>query len=167
MPNDLKYRCYHFSVNTVKFLKGRGWDAFCMIVAKQVMRSAMSVGANVVEAQNSSTRTEFKRFYEIALKSCTETSYWLCLLRDGFEVKDEQFEKILKESTELTKILGTSVISLKKGIKNVKTDNKYDADINKNKQIQSLDTDKSFNSFGSIKIDITNFTFDREAANER
>jgi four helix bundle protein len=117
MPNDIKYRCYHFSVDTIRFLKDKKWDAFSIIVAKQVMRSAMSVGANVVEAQNSSSRIEFKRFYEIALKSSTETSYWLCLLRDGFDIKGESFESLLKESAELTKILGASVLSIKKGIK--------------------------------------------------
>jgi four helix bundle protein len=118
MPNDLKYRCYHFSVNTINYLKNKKWNSFSLIVAKQVMRSAMSVGANVVEAQNSSSRVEFKRFYEIALKSSTETSYWLCLLRDGFDCKDDNFESLLKESAELTKILGTSVLSIKKGINN-------------------------------------------------
>ncbi|MCW3121893.1 MAG: ribosomal protein [Flavipsychrobacter sp.] len=117
MPSDIKYRCYHFSINTVKYLKGKKWDSFSLIVVKQVMRSAMSVGANVVEAQNSSTRTEFKRFYEIALKSSAETTYWLCILRDGFDCKEDDIGLLLKESTEISKILGASVLSIKKGIK--------------------------------------------------
>lgn len=73
----------------------------------------MSVGANVVEATNSSTRTEFKRYYEIALKSGNETKYWLCILRDGFEVKDEEIRDLLKECDEITKILAASIITLK------------------------------------------------------
>jgi four helix bundle protein len=117
MPNDIKYRCYHFSINTVKFLKNNKWEPFGLIVAKQLMRSAMSVGANVVEAQNSSSRLEFKRFYEIALKSSTESTYWLCILRDGFECTEQELKSLLKESTEISKILGASVISLKKGLK--------------------------------------------------
>lgn len=78
------------------------------------MRSAMSVGANVVEAANSSTRTEFKRYYEIALKSGNETKYWLCILRDGFEVVDDEIKDLLKQCDEITKILASSVITLKK-----------------------------------------------------
>lgn len=73
----------------------------------------MSVGANVVEATNSSTRTEFKRYYEIALKSGNETKYWLCILRDGFEIKDDEIKEILKKCDELTKILASSIIKLK------------------------------------------------------
>ena len=78
------------------------------------MRSASSVGANVVEAKNSSTRTEFKRYYEIALKSCNESKYWICLLRDGFDKKDEELNKILNEGDEISKILAASIIKLKK-----------------------------------------------------
>jgi four helix bundle protein len=77
------------------------------------MRSAMSVGANVVEAINSSSRIEFKRYYEIALKSGNETKYWLCILRDGFEIKDNEIKELLKECDELCKILASSVLSLK------------------------------------------------------
>ena len=80
----------------------------------------MSVGANIVEAQNSSSRLEFKRFYEIALKSSAETKYWLCILRDGFDYKDEGIELLLKECTEISKILGASVVSIKNGITNKK-----------------------------------------------
>lgn len=73
----------------------------------------MSVGANVVEAANSSTRLEFKRYYEIALKSGNETKYWLCILRDGFEMKDDEIKGLLKECDEITKILASSVLTLK------------------------------------------------------
>lgn len=49
----------------------------------QLIRSATSVGANLFEARASSSRLEFKKFYEIALKSANETKYWLCMLRDA------------------------------------------------------------------------------------
>lgn len=113
MANDIKYRCYNFSINTVKYLKDKKWDTFSLIAVKQVMRSAMSVGANVVEGANSSSRTEFKRYYEIALKSGNETKYWLCILRDGFDVTDDNLKKLLKECDEITKILAASILSLK------------------------------------------------------
>ncbi len=115
MANDIKYRCYEFSIKTVKYLKNKKWDGLSLIAVKQVMRSAMSIGANVVEAKNSSSRIEFKRYYEIALKSSNETKYWLCVLRDGFEIKDNEIKDLLKECDELSKILAASVLSLKKG----------------------------------------------------
>ena len=50
----------------------------------------------------------------IALKSCNESKYWICLLRDGFDKKDKELDKILKEADEISKILAASVIKLKK-----------------------------------------------------
>lgn len=113
MENDIKHRCYHFSLSVIKFLKCQKWDTLSLVIVKQLMRSATSVAANVVEAKNSSSRIEFKRYYEIALKSCNETKYWICLLRDGFLDKNVEIEKILKEADEISKILGASIIKLK------------------------------------------------------
>ncbi len=113
MEKDIKYRCYQFSLSVVKFLKSGNWDILSLVIVKQLMRSATSVGANVIEAKNSSTRLEFKRYYEIALKSCNETKYWICLLRDGFDKIDEQLNEILKEADEISKVLASSVIKLK------------------------------------------------------
>jgi four helix bundle protein len=81
------------------------------------MRSATSVGANIVEAKNSSSKLEFKRYYEIGLKSCNETKYWICLLRDGFDQDGNEIKLILKEADELSKILAASIIKLKSGLK--------------------------------------------------
>lgn len=110
---DIKYRCYQFSLSVIRFLKSGKWDSLSLVMVKQLMRLASSVGANVIEAKNSSTRIEFKRYYEIVLKSCNESKYWICLLRDGFELKDEILDKIIKEADELSKILAASVIKLK------------------------------------------------------
>lgn len=67
----------------------------------------------MIEAKNSSSKTEFKRFYEIALKSCNETKYWICLLRDGFEIKNEELNKLLNEAAEIFEISAASIIKLK------------------------------------------------------
>lgn len=113
MGKEIKLRCYQFSLSTIRFLKKRKWDSLSLVVVKQLMRSATSVGANVTEAKNSSSRIEFKRYYEIALKSCNETKYWICLLRDGFDEKGEEIKNILNEADEISKILAASIIKLK------------------------------------------------------
>lgn len=113
MDKEIKHRCYQFSLSVIHFLKRKKWDSLSLVIVKQLMRSACSVGANVVEAKNSSSRIEFKRFYEIALKSCNETKYWICLLRDGFETSAEELKMILKEADEISRILAASIIKLK------------------------------------------------------
>ncbi len=110
MEKEIKRRSYLFSLETIKFLKSRQWDQLSMVLVRQLLRSATSIGANVAEARNSASRLEFKRFYEIALKSANETLYWLNLLKDGYQLKDDM---LLKEVDELTRILASSVLKLK------------------------------------------------------
>lgn len=114
MEKEIKLRCYQFSLSVIRFLKKIQHDGLSAVAVKQLMRSASSVGANVIEAKNSSSRQEFKRYYEIALKSCNESKYWICILRDGFEMKGEEINEILKEADEISKILAASIIKLKK-----------------------------------------------------
>jgi len=78
------------------------------------MRSVTSVGANVVEAKNSSSSAEFKRFYEIALTSANETKYWICLLRDGFAIDEAALKRLLIECDEISKISASFILTLKK-----------------------------------------------------
>ncbi|HRZ29331.1 MAG TPA: four helix bundle protein [Candidatus Paceibacterota bacterium] len=40
-----------------------------------MLRSATSIGANIIEARASSSKKDFIKFYEIALKSANETIY--------------------------------------------------------------------------------------------
>ena len=52
----------------------------------QLVRSATSIEANVVEGRVGKLRKDWKNFFVIALKSANETKYWLCLIRDTMSV---------------------------------------------------------------------------------
>jgi four helix bundle protein len=72
---DLKGRCYKFSLSLISFIDTLPNQRSCWIITDQVLRSGTSIGANLVEGTASSSRLEFKKFYEIALKSSNETKY--------------------------------------------------------------------------------------------
>ena len=112
--SDLKVRCYHFSLELIAFIDTLPSQRSCWIIADQLLRSGMSIGANLVEAHSSSSRLEFKKFHEIALKSANETKYWLGLLRDSKKADREKTEKLLKEATELSNMIAAGVLKLKK-----------------------------------------------------
>jgi len=114
VEKEIKFRCYQFSLSVIRFLKTIDCSSLGAVVVKQLMRSATSIGANIVEARNSSSRLEFKRYYEMGLKSCNESKYWICILRDGFEITGSEINKLLKEADEISKILAASIIKLKK-----------------------------------------------------
>lgn len=111
--SELRYRCYYFSIEIIKFLETLPEKRIYWIMADQLMRCATSIGANVVEAKSSSSRRDFIKFYEIALKSANETKYWLALFRDTTSAKKELSNKLLLEVEEISKMLGSSILTLK------------------------------------------------------
>jgi four helix bundle protein len=115
VKTDLKARCYNFGLSVLRFADALPQRHSAWIVADQLIRSATSIGANLVEARASSSRLEFKKFNEIALKSANETKYWLCLLRDSGLGDKKQTEVLLREATEVANMLASGVIKLKAG----------------------------------------------------
>ena len=110
---DLKRRCFEFSLNIISLTDPLPNKRSAWVIADQLIRAATSIGANLVEARASSSRLEFKKFYEIALKSANETIYWLELLRDSGLADGKKVDVLLEEVTEIGKMLGAGVIKLK------------------------------------------------------
>lgn len=83
------------------------------VIGDQLLRAATSIGANIIEAQAASSKRDFIKFFDIALKSANETKYWLAILRDGTNMDKEKVNFLLNEATELSNILGASLLTLK------------------------------------------------------
>lgn len=110
---DLKVRCYTFSLELISFIDTLPNRRSNWIIADQLLRSGTSVGANLVEAHASSSRLEFKKFHEIALKSANESKYWLGLLRDSQKANKDAVNKLLQEITELSNMIAAGILKLK------------------------------------------------------
>lgn len=87
----------------------------------QLLRSGTSVGANIYEAQYAQETKDFISKFEIALKECNESEYWLELLYDVESLSKEEFNKFQKECIELRRMLVSSVKKLKIKSKNSKS----------------------------------------------
>jgi four helix bundle protein len=111
---QLKYRCYHFSISIIKFIETLPEKRIYWVISDQLLRAATSIGANIVEAKSSSSRKDFIRFYEIALKSANETKYWLGILRDATLSDKQKIDQLLKEVEEISRMLGSSLLTLKR-----------------------------------------------------
>jgi len=102
--------CY--SVETVRFCEDLLAKRRYFTIGDQLIRSATSIGANIVEAKSSSSRRDYLKFFEIALKSANETKYWLIVLRELKEDRDA-VNKLLSEAEEISRVIGSSVLTLK------------------------------------------------------
>ena len=111
--SDLKYRCYYYSIETIKFLGFLIKNDVNKVIVNQLLRSATSIGANIVEAKASSSRRDFIKFYDIALKSANESKYWFGLLRDATEADKTKINSLLQETEEISRMLASSLMTLK------------------------------------------------------
>ena len=114
LKDDLKERCYKFSLEIIRLAEKLPKRRSSKVIAEQLIRSATSIGANLFEARAASSRLEFKRFYEVALKSANETRYWLKLLRDLKLSDDKITSNLLNEVNEIANMIASSVMKLKK-----------------------------------------------------
>ncbi|MBP8591506.1 four helix bundle protein [Candidatus Shapirobacteria bacterium] len=112
--SDLKKRCFEFSLAIIAFIDTLPNKRAAWIIADQLLRAAMSIGANLIEGGAASSRLEYKKYYEIALKSANETKYWLCLLRESGLGEKERIQTLLDEATELANMLAVGVMKLKR-----------------------------------------------------
>ena len=83
------------------------------VISDQLVRASTSIGANIIEAQAASSRRDFTNFLNHSLKSGNETKFWLALAKDLDSKLTNDITILLNEVNELTKILGSSIITLR------------------------------------------------------
>jgi len=113
LKNDVKARAFVLSLNIIELCEDLPKKKAAWVITDQLLRSAMSIGANITEAQAATSKLEFKRYYEIALKSARESTYWMGLLKMSKLISASRMEPLIKETIEISRMLGKSVITLK------------------------------------------------------
>ncbi|HNX22318.1 MAG TPA: four helix bundle protein [Bacteroidales bacterium] len=105
---------YQFSLEIIKIndhLENQKY--FC--IANQVLRSGTSIGANIREAQNAESKSDFIHKFKLAAKEAEETEYWLSLINDSKKLKIDPiiFSKIKELKAIINSIIATSKRDLK------------------------------------------------------
>ena len=105
---DLAERTLKFTRSVFAFANALPKSVSHSEVAKQVVRSAGSIGANYIEAEEALSKKDFLMRIKISRKEAKETSYWLKLIDpEAADIKTK--ESLIQESTELMKIFGSII----------------------------------------------------------
>lgn len=83
------------------------------VLSKQILRSGTSIGANIKEALQSSSKKDYLWKMNIALKEASETEYWLDLLQSTDYIDNKMYNSIIEDCKELIKILVSTVKTTK------------------------------------------------------
>ena len=84
------------------------------ILLNQLLRSGTSIGANIHEANYASSKADFINKFQIALKECYETDYWLDLFKDTNMITVEEYNALFSECSKIRKLLIASITTAKK-----------------------------------------------------
>lgn len=76
--------------------------------AKQLIRSAGSVGANYRATVRAKSKADFIYKIEIVLEEADESLYWLEVIRDAALIAGPELERLIKEANELTAIFAAT-----------------------------------------------------------
>lgn len=78
----------------------------------QLIRSAFSIPANIVEGRRQSTDKEFARFLRIALNSGCELEYHLIAGRDICAISETDSDELIRQAIEVRKMLHGLLLKL-------------------------------------------------------
>ena len=102
---------FEFSLNIIEYSENL-FSIKRFKLADQIFRSGTGIGANVREAQNAESMSDFIHKMKIAAKECDETDYWLELCdKSGIYPKTTELKKML---VSITRVLDKIISSSKK-----------------------------------------------------
>ena len=109
----LHQKSFEFAVRVVKlarFLSDKKQD---WVLARQILRSGTSIGANVRESRFAQSKADFISKLSIALKESSETQYWLELLYRTDYITEEMYCSMQQDCEELRKMLSSTTKTIK------------------------------------------------------
>ena len=113
---DIRERTMDYALRAItlfQFLQKKG-DGAAKVLARQYLRSATSVGANMVEAQSGESRRDFIHKCSIAQKEARESRYWLLLMLKSALVPSTRLSGLLDETNQLVAILTSIIVKSKR-----------------------------------------------------
>ena len=110
MRNDLPERTFEFAVRVVNLCRILDKSpGVSRTLARQLLRSGTSIGANIEEGQASQSKADFVSKYSVACKEARETHYWLRLLVATDITPKDQLADLIDETNQLIAILTTII----------------------------------------------------------
>lgn len=103
MEKDLEARTKRFALGVIKLASSLPRERTADVLARQLLRSGTSIGANYREANRGVSRADFTNKIGTVQKESSETQYWLELLLESGIAKQKAIV-LHKEASELLAI---------------------------------------------------------------
>jgi four helix bundle protein len=122
-PRGIDVRSFRFFCDVLTFVDTLPRIPKTKKLIEQLVGSSGSIGSNREEARGASSRKEFIRYNEIALRSANESVRWLRSCATRRLGSREKCLALLDEARQLARILGRIVVTSKQHTDNEDTAN--------------------------------------------
>lgn len=112
--NILRDKSVTFAIRIVKLNKILRDTRNETVLAKQILRSGTSIGANISESEYAQSKADFITKLHIALKEAAETKFWIEILSNTDYISESEKDSLMKDCLELIKLLAASINTTKK-----------------------------------------------------
>lgn len=100
----LQNRTKQFHIDIIKLCSDFPKNAAGCETAKQIIRSAGSVGANYRASARAKSKSDFINKIQIIIEEADESQYWLEVISESEIKKGDETNRLIKEANELTAI---------------------------------------------------------------
>ena len=118
-PNTVLDKSFAFAIRIIKLYR---WlykqHPEIAPLAKQILRSGTSIGANAEEADSAFSKKEFAAKLGISLKESRETKYWLRLFYATEYLDESMFLSMRGDNDELMRLLTAILKTTRQNLKN-------------------------------------------------
>lgn len=105
MKSIVGEKSYQFAIKIVRLYQYLVKNKNEFVLAKQILRSGTSIGANIEEALGAFSKKEFIAKLQISYKESRETKYWLRIMFDTSYIDQVTYDSLMSDCNELIKLL--------------------------------------------------------------
>lgn len=106
MKESIAYKkAFQLAIKIVKYCQWLKENKKEFDLARQLLKSGTSIGANLAEANGAISKPDFSNKVSISYKETLETKYWLELLKEVDLIENSLFNELLSDADEIARIL--------------------------------------------------------------
>jgi four helix bundle protein len=116
-PEELKQRTKAFGLRCIKVIEALPKSRTADMLARQLVRSGTSAGANSRSACRGRSGKDFVSKVDIAIEEADESLYWLEVMVDAGLMSQKRLASLIKEGNEIVAILTATSRTTKRNLR--------------------------------------------------
>ncbi len=117
-PKNIEDRSADYAIRAIRLYRylQQKRDGAGIVLGRQFLRSATSIGANLTEAQSGESKADFIHKCAVAQKEARESRYWLKLMCRAELAPVASLATLLQETEEIVEVITAIIVNTKKNM---------------------------------------------------